>query len=53
MYTDLALSPSTYDPLAVSGASNCCHTNFVCIVNDEHELTTFWGKHPNLSITPC
>lgn len=52
MYTDLPLSPSTDDPLAVPGAGDGCHTHFVRVVNDEHGPTTFWRKHADLAIIP-
>lgn len=52
MSTDLSLSPSTDDPLAVPGASDGCHPHFVRIVNDVHELTAFGRKNTNLTIIP-
>lgn len=50
--TDLALPASTDDPLAVPGATDGCHALFVCVVNNEHEPTTFRCKHTNLTVVP-
>lgn len=52
MCTDLPLSPSTDDPLAVRGAGNGRHSHVVCVVNDEHGLTAFRRKHTDLTVIP-
>lgn len=51
--TDLPLSPTTNNPLAVPGAGDGCHTHSVRVVNDDHEPATLRRKHTNLTIIPC
>lgn len=50
--SDLSLSSSTNDPLAVPGASDGSHAHAVGTVDDQHGSASLWGKHTDLPIVP-
>ena len=50
--TDLSLSPSTQDLLAVPGAGDGGHPHAVCVVDDQQGPATLGGEHADLAVVP-
>ena len=50
--TDLSLSPSTQDLLAVPGAGDGRHPHAVCVVDDQQGPAALGGEHADLAVVP-